>query len=132
MTGDHAREIEIVDEDRLHVAVREVHCRVVGTPGDALCAGRMAGQHRALGGSGVVVSGQRAWRVGRWGCKFEVQLTILSNEDLEKIARWVDEGKYRAVVGRVAKLSQLEEVKDACDVIYSAKGGVGKFVIEID
>ncbi|KAF8545150.1 chaperonin 10-like protein [Trichophaea hybrida] len=79
-----------------------------------------------------VVFAVNRWRVGRWGCKFEVQLTVMSIEDLEKIAQWADEGKYRAVVGRVAKLNQLEEVKDACNMIYSAKGGVGKFVIEID
>ena len=52
--------------------------------------------------------------------------------DLEKFSQWVEEGKVKPVVGSTAKLSDIEAVKKGCGQIFEGKGGVGKFVIEID
>lgn len=51
---------------------------------------------------------------------------------LEDLDRWVGEGKIKTLVGKRAKLGDLEEVKKGCQEILDGKGGVGKFVIEID
>ncbi|KAI5793474.1 chaperonin 10-like protein [Pyronema domesticum] len=76
--------------------------------------------------------GFNSWRVGRWGCKWDVLLTVLDTADLERITRWTEEGKYMPVVGKTVKLSNGDEVRMGCDAVYQGKGGVGKFVIEID
>ncbi len=45
---------------------------------------------------------------------------------------WVDEGRLKPVVGQRAKLSDIDGVRSGCQQILEGKGGVGKFVIEID
>jgi len=55
-----------------------------------------------------------------------------SGEDLERVAEWVDEGKVKPVVGRKAKLEDVDAVRAGCQEVLDAKGGVGKFVIDID
>lgn len=52
--------------------------------------------------------------------------------DLDRISRLADEKKLRPVVGRVAKLRDLQQIRDTCTAIKLGKGGVGKFVIKID
>lgn len=71
-------------------------------------------------------------RAGRWSVKWECRLTWVKVSDLDRISRLAEEKKIRPVVGRVAKLRDLQEIRDACTAIKSGKGGVGKFVIEID
>lgn len=55
-----------------------------------------------------------------------------SLDKLEDLDRWVAEGKLKTLVGRTAKLGDLEEVRRGCQAILDGKGGVGKFVIEIE
>ncbi len=71
-------------------------------------------------------------RAGRWSVKWESRLTLLDVSDLDRISKLAEEKKIRPVVGRVAKLSDLQGIRDVCTAIKSGKGGVGKFVIEID
>jgi hypothetical protein len=52
-------------------------------------------------------------------------------EDLNKLATWVAEGKITPVVGRTAKLSDIDGVRKGCQEVFDGKGGVGKFVIEV-
>jgi NADPH:quinone reductase-like Zn-dependent oxidoreductase len=52
--------------------------------------------------------------------------------DLDSLAKWVDEGKVRPVVGMQAKLGDIEGVRRGCQQIYEGKGGTGKFVVNID
>ncbi|KAL2072559.1 hypothetical protein VTL71DRAFT_11902 [Oculimacula yallundae] len=52
--------------------------------------------------------------------------------DLEALAKAVEEGKMKPIVGSTAKLSDLDGVKNGCQQIMEGKGGVGKFVIEMD
>jgi NADPH:quinone reductase-like Zn-dependent oxidoreductase len=55
-----------------------------------------------------------------------------NREDLERLTGWVEEGSLRPVVGEMAGLSDIEGVRRGCGRILDGKGGVGKFVIEID
>jgi NADPH:quinone reductase-like Zn-dependent oxidoreductase len=52
--------------------------------------------------------------------------------DLDKLAKWVDEGKVKPVVGIQVRLEDIEGVRKGCQQIYDGKGGVGKLVIDID
>lgn len=52
--------------------------------------------------------------------------------DLDRLAKWADEGKVRPVVGMQAKLEDIEGVRKGCQQIFDGKGGVGKFVVNMD
>jgi hypothetical protein len=54
-----------------------------------------------------------------------------SHEDLDLLRGLVEEGKLRTVVGTTASLRDVEAVRDACQVVYSGKGGLGKTVIKV-
>ncbi len=71
-------------------------------------------------------------RAGRWSVKWECRLMWLKVSDLDRITRLAEEKRFRPVVGRVAKVGDLQEIRDACTAIKSGKGGVGKFAIEMD
>jgi phosphoribosylformimino-5-aminoimidazole carboxamide ribonucleotide (ProFAR) isomerase len=49
--------------------------------------------------------------------------------DLNSIREWVEIGKVRAIVGTKAHFKDLKAVRDACQVVYDGKGGIGKSVI---
>jgi NADPH:quinone reductase-like Zn-dependent oxidoreductase len=73
---------------------------------------------------------RRKYRAAGVGFGYVIlQPTLQMMEDLD---RWVGEGKLKTLVGKTAKLGDLEEVKKGCQAILDGKGGVGKFVIEID
>jgi hypothetical protein len=48
------------------------------------------------------------------------------------LAQWVDEGKVKTVIGRQAKFSDIDSVRKGCQEVLDGKGGLGKFVIDID
>jgi len=73
----------------------------------------------------------RTW-TGWSGVAYSYLFMHPDGEDLAVLAKLVDEGKLRPVVGRTAKLSDIEGVRSGCQQIYDGKGGIGKFVIEID
>lgn len=52
--------------------------------------------------------------------------------DLARLCQYIDQGMLKPVVGRVAKLDNLQEVRTGCQEVYSGKGGIGKFVIEVN
>lgn len=52
--------------------------------------------------------------------------------DLIRLGQWIDQGLLKPVVGRVAKFDNLQEVRAGCQEVYSGKGGIGKFVIEVN
>ena len=70
-------------------------------------------------------------RATRWSVKWECRLMELNVGDLDRVSQLVEEGKIRAIVGRTAKLSELQEIRDACTAIKAGKGGVGKFVVDV-
>ena len=51
--------------------------------------------------------------------------------DLGRISQLIEEGKIRAIVGRVVQLSELQEIRDACTAIKAGRGEVGKFVVDV-
>jgi NADPH:quinone reductase-like Zn-dependent oxidoreductase len=71
------------------------------------------------------------WWAGRAGVRYEYIFMEPSAEDLNDFSEWVGEGKVTPVVGRTAKLSDVEGVRKGCQEVYDGKGGVGKFVIEV-
>ncbi|KAG4414148.1 hypothetical protein IFR04_012714 [Cadophora malorum] len=66
------------------------------------------------------------------GVQYEYLKVNGNTRDLEALARAVEEGKLKPIVGSRAKLSNLEGVRNGCQQIMEGKGGIGKFVIEID
>jgi len=71
------------------------------------------------------------WWFRRYQVRFDSVLMKSNGTDLERIKEWVEEGKVKAVVGKVLKFTNLEGMKDECTRIMNGKGGVGKVVIEI-
>jgi NADPH:quinone reductase-like Zn-dependent oxidoreductase len=63
------------------------------------------------------------------GVRFDSVLQRPSPEGTRSIARWVDEGKLKPVVGRSVKLEDIEELREVCTQIASGKGGLGKTVV---
>lgn len=73
----------------------------------------------------------RMW-TGLKGVQYEYLKVKGNKEDLDALAKAVEEGKLKPIVGSTAKLSDLEGVRNGCQQVLDGKGGVGKFVIEID
>lgn len=74
----------------------------------------------------------RCLRASRWGVKYESIFLEPNGKDLELLRGWVEEGKVRTVVGRQVHYRDLEDVRSACQVVFDARGGVGKSVILFD
>lgn len=73
----------------------------------------------------------RRYRARRWGVEYEYLFLESNAVELGEVARCVEEGKLRPVVGSVVKLRDMEAVREACGMVYKGKGGVGKAVIEV-
>lgn len=73
--------------------------------------------------------------ISRWinwrGVKYDYIFMESKTSDLNRLAQWVDDGKIKPVIGKHAKLSDLEGVREGCQEVYDGKGGIGKFVIDI-
>lgn len=73
----------------------------------------------------------RTW-AGWKGVRYSYLHLEGNTEDLERLARWVDEGKVRPVVGMQVKLEDIEGVRKGCQQLFDGKGGVGKFVVDVE
>jgi len=75
-----------------------------------------------------------ALRTYTWffGVNYKALVLVGNAKDLERLGGWVEEGKLKPIVGSVVKLSDLEGVRKGCQQCLEGKGGVGKFVVEID
>ncbi len=75
----------------------------------------------------------KTW-TGWKGVKYEALLTRSSGvgSELESLTEWIEEGKVKIIVGRIAKLEDIEEVRGGCQQILDKKGGVGKFVVNME
>ncbi|OBT60742.1 hypothetical protein VE03_04553 [Pseudogymnoascus sp. 23342-1-I1] len=71
------------------------------------------------------------WRAGRYGVNYSYLWMSPDARGLDAVGQWVVQGKLKPLVGRTAKLEDLKAVKSGYDEVYQAKGGVGKFVVEI-
>jgi NADPH:quinone reductase-like Zn-dependent oxidoreductase len=72
------------------------------------------------------------FRAQMYGVRYFYHFMQPSGKDLKRLSEWIDQGKIKPVVGRVALLDGLKDVREGCQHVFSGKGGVGKFVIEID
>lgn len=72
------------------------------------------------------------WWTGRAGVQYSYVFMMPSRTDLEQLNVYLENGKLTPIVGRTAKLSDVQGVRDGCQQVYEGKGGIGKFVIEID
>lgn len=76
------------------------------------------------------------WIFRTWSAWKGVDYSFLgidcNTRDLENLARWVDEGKVKPILGKQIKLSDIDEVRSSCQRILDGNGGVGKLVINID
>ena len=72
------------------------------------------------------------WQAGRSGVKYSYMFMSPDAKGLNDFATWIQQGKIKSVVGRTAKFSDIDAVRKGCQEVYDGKGGIGKFVIEID
>lgn len=77
------------------------------------------------------LGGITQFRTWWYGATYSYLFMQPKASDLARLSQWIDQGMLRPVVGRVAKLDDLQEVRDGCQEVYSGKGGIGKFVIEV-
>lgn len=73
----------------------------------------------------------RSW-AGSSGVNYSCFFPKSSSKELIKMAELIDAGKVVPIVGLTANLSDIEGVRNGCQRVFDGKGGVGKFVIEID
>ncbi|CEJ59347.1 hypothetical protein PMG11_07975 [Penicillium brasilianum] len=71
----------------------------------------------------------RVMRASRYGVKYSSIFLEPNAKDLKSICEWVESGKLRTVVGTKVSYKDIKAVRDACQVVYDSKGGVGKSVI---
>lgn len=70
-------------------------------------------------------------RARRWGVRYEYMFLEPNSQDLDTLREYVDEGKLKLIVGKEVEFKDIEQVREACQTVYSGKGGVGKMVIEV-
>ncbi|KAF3396804.1 Reticulon-4-interacting protein 1 [Talaromyces pinophilus] len=70
-------------------------------------------------------------RAQRYGVDYSYMFLVSSGDDLDELRKYVDEGKMKTVVGTIVDLRDIEAVRNACQVIYSGRGGLGKLVIKV-
>lgn len=73
----------------------------------------------------------RKFRARRYGVTYSYMFLESSGKDLDKLRDLVESGKLRTVVGTMASLRDIKAVQEACQVVYSGRGGLGKVVIKV-
>ncbi|KAL2839486.1 chaperonin 10-like protein [Aspergillus pseudoustus] len=70
----------------------------------------------------------RAWR---YGVSYSYMFLEPSGDDLDSLGGYVEQGKLRTVIGTMVDMQDIDEVRKACQVVYSNQGGLGKVVIRV-
>ncbi|KAH8697973.1 alcohol dehydrogenase [Talaromyces proteolyticus] len=73
----------------------------------------------------------RQLRARRYGTHYSYFFLVSSGDDLDQLRKYVEEGKLKTVVGTSVDLRDSQAVRNACQVVYSGKGGLGKLVIKV-
>jgi NADPH:quinone reductase-like Zn-dependent oxidoreductase len=71
----------------------------------------------------------RSARASHYSVTYSSMFLEPNAKDLDLIRQWIEEGKLQTVVGSTVHYKDLKAVQNACQVVYNAKGGVGKSVI---
>jgi NADPH:quinone reductase-like Zn-dependent oxidoreductase len=68
-------------------------------------------------------------------CRYQTEYSYMflesTGEDLDDLTRYVEDGRLRTIVGSIVDIRDVEAVREACEVVYSGRGGLGKSVIRI-
>ncbi|KAL2133186.1 hypothetical protein VTI74DRAFT_2794 [Chaetomium olivicolor] len=78
-----------------------------------------------------VADALRRLRARRWGVTYMYWFLEPNKEDLDTLTGYVEEGKLTPVVGARVDMRDINKVREACELTYKGKGGLGKTVIEI-
>lgn len=73
----------------------------------------------------------RRWRASRFGVTYMYIFLDPNAKDLDKMSKFAEEGKIKAVVGTAVPMKQFDKVIEALEVVYNGKGGLGKTVFEM-
>jgi len=73
----------------------------------------------------------RRARARRWRVEYEYFFLEPNREDLETLSNHVEQGKVVPVIGSRVLLQDIEQVREACGLVYKGKGGIGKTVVEV-
>jgi hypothetical protein len=79
-----------------------------------------------------MLDGIRRARAYYWKVNYSYLFLEPNGEDLDSLTRFIEEGKLRPVVGSETHVKNLDAVKNACQMAYDGKGGIGKAVILFD
>jgi hypothetical protein len=71
----------------------------------------------------------RVMRASRYGVKYASIFLEPNATDLDLIRGWVEEGRLKTIVGTSVDAKDIGAVREACQVVFDGKGGVGKAVI---
>lgn len=73
----------------------------------------------------------RKMRTRRSGIHYEYFFVESNAQDLKELSEYIESGKLKPVVGQRVKIGDIDEVRKACALTRSGKGGIGKTVINI-
>ena len=73
----------------------------------------------------------RKLRARRYGVEYSYMFLESTGKDLDELRHYVEEGRLRTVVGTIVEIQHIESVRNACEIVYSGKGGLGKLVIRV-
>lgn len=73
----------------------------------------------------------RKMRARRYGVSYTYMFLHENGKDLDALREYVEDGKLKTVVGTTVNMSDIQAVRDACQVVYSNQGGLGKAVIKV-
>lgn len=74
----------------------------------------------------------RTWAKTMYGVTYVYQKTEPVNRDMQALNDFVQDGVLRPVIGKTARLDEIEKIREACTAMLKGKGGIGKFVISMD
>jgi NADPH:quinone reductase-like Zn-dependent oxidoreductase len=73
----------------------------------------------------------RKMRARRYGVNYTYMFLHENGKDLDAMREYVEDGKLKTVVGTTVDMSDIQDVRAACQVVYSNQGGLGKAVIKV-
>ncbi|RHZ70325.1 hypothetical protein CDV55_107699 [Aspergillus turcosus] len=73
----------------------------------------------------------RKMRARRYGVSYTYMFLHENGKDLDALREYVEDGKLKTVVGTTVDMSDIQAVRDTCQVVYTNQGGLGKAVIKV-
>lgn len=73
----------------------------------------------------------RRWRAHFRSVNYSYLFLEPNGKDLDALSGYVAAGQLKPVVGSTVDFNDMEAVRNACQVVYSGRGGIGKSVIRM-